>query len=67
MFSRKVLGTATLMPIIIGSVGLVDLMHQPRFETYRTVDVVQLLGTGACYGVALVALLAFLRGPRASS
>ena len=67
MFSRKVLGTATLMPIIIGSVGLVNLMHQPRFETYRTVDVVQLLGIGACYGVALVALLAFLRGPRASS
>ena len=31
MFSRKVLGTATLMPIIIGSVGLVNLMHQPRF------------------------------------
>jgi hypothetical protein len=66
MFSRKVLGSAVFAPIVIGSVGLANLMHQPRFETYRTVDVVQLLGTGACYGVALVALVVFLRGPRAS-
>jgi hypothetical protein len=65
MFSRKTLA-AIFVPIVIGSVGLVNLMHQPRFETYRTVDVVQLLGTGACYGVAPVALFALLRGPRAS-
>jgi hypothetical protein len=66
MFNRKVLGSAIFAPIIIGSVGLVNLMHQPRFEAYRTVDVVQLLGTGACYGVALFALVLLLRGPRAS-
>ena len=56
MFRRKVLSSAVFIPIVIGSVGLMNLMHQPRFETYRTVDVVQLLGTGLCYGVALVAL-----------
>ena len=66
MFSRKVLGSAIFVPIIIGSVGLVNLMHQPRFEAYRTVDVVQLLGSGACYGAALVALVLLLRGSRAS-
>jgi hypothetical protein len=66
MFNRKILGSAVLAPIVIGSAGFVNLMHQPRFETYRTVDVVQLLGTGACYGVALCALVLLLRGPRAS-
>jgi hypothetical protein len=66
MFSRKTLGSAIFVPIFIGSIGFVNLMHQPRFETYRTVDVVQLLGTGACHGVALVALVLLLRGPRAS-
>jgi hypothetical protein len=66
MFRRNVLASAVFIPIIIGSVGLMNLMHQPRFETYRTVDVVQLLGTGLCYGVALVALIMLLRGPRAS-
>jgi hypothetical protein len=66
MFSRKRLGSAIVILIFIGSIGLVNLMHQLRFETYRTVDVVQLLGTGACYGVALFALVLLLRGPRAS-
>ena len=66
MFRRNVLASAVFIPIIIGSAGLMNLMHQPRFETYRTVDVVQLLGTGLCYGVALVALIMLLRGPRAS-
>jgi hypothetical protein len=66
MFNRKILGSAIFAPIIIGSVGLVNLMHQPRFEAYRTVDVVQLLGSGACYGAALVALVLLLRGSRAS-
>jgi hypothetical protein len=66
MFNRKILASAIFTPTVIGSVGLVNLVHQPRFETYRTVDVVQLLGAGACYGVALVALFALLRGPRVS-
>jgi len=66
MFRRNVLVSAVFVPIIIGSVGLMNLMHQPRFETYRTVDVVQLLGTGLCYGVALVALIMLLRAPRGS-
>lgn len=66
MFDRKVLVSAILTPIVIGSVGLINLMHQPRFAAYRTVDVVQLTGTGVCYGVALVAFFMLLRGPRAS-
>jgi hypothetical protein len=65
MFNRKILVSAIFTPIVIGSVGFLNLMHQPRFETFRTVDVVQLLGAGACYGVAMVALIMLLRGPRA--
>lgn len=64
MFNRKPLGSVIFILIIIGSIGLMNLMHQPRFETYRTVDVVQLLGSGMCYGVALVAIIMLIRGPR---
>jgi hypothetical protein len=64
MINRKPLGSGIFVLILIGSIGLMNLMHQPRFETYRTVDVVQLLGSGMCYGVALVALLMLIRGPR---
>jgi len=63
MFSRKTLPAAIVVPLIIGLVGLTNLMHQPRFASIRNVDLVQLLGSGMCFGVALVALFALLRGP----
>jgi hypothetical protein len=64
MFSRKTLSSAIAVPLIIGLIGLMNLMNQPRFASYRTVDVLQLTGSGMCFGVALVALFALLRGPR---
>lgn len=45
--------------IVIGSIGFVDLAQRPRFQTFHTVDVIQLLATGVCYGVALALLGAF--------
>jgi hypothetical protein len=39
-------------------------MHQPRFESFRNVDVLQLLASGMCFGVALSALFALVRVPR---
>ena len=50
------------IPLVIGLIGLMPLMRNPRFETYHTVDVVQLLASGMCFGVALAALLVKLRG-----
>lgn len=64
MFSRKSLTSAIAVPLIIGLIGLMNLMRQPQFASFRNVDVVQLLGSGMCFGVALVALFALLRGPR---
>jgi hypothetical protein len=64
MFRRKSLLPAVLAPLIIGAGGLAHLMDEPRFAAYRAVDVVQLIGSGACFGVALFALIALLRMPR---
>jgi hypothetical protein len=48
--------------IIVGMMGLVTLMGRPRFQTYATVDVLQLLASGLCFGLALGALLRLRRG-----
>jgi hypothetical protein len=42
--------------IIIGLIGLTTLMRRPRFETFHTVDVLQLLASGACFGVGATLL-----------
>ena len=43
----------------IGLFGLFSVMGRPQFATYHTVDVVQLLGSGVCFGVALTAAFVF--------
>jgi hypothetical protein len=64
MMKRKQLAMAILIPVIVGSAGFVHLMSQPQFESIRSVDVVQLTGSGMCFGVALTALFALIRGKR---
>jgi hypothetical protein len=66
MLNRKALVSAVVLPLFIGLVGLTNLVHQARFESYRNVDVLQILASGMCFGVALSALFALLRGPRNS-
>jgi uncharacterized membrane protein len=61
MFERKSLISAVLAPLIIGLAGLFRLMSQPRFAAYRTVDVVQMTGSGVCFGVAMMALVLYFR------
>ena len=48
--------------ILGGAIGLVALMGRSRFQTYATVDVLQLLASGLCFGLALGALLRRWRG-----
>jgi hypothetical protein len=60
----KPLVSVVLVPVLVGSIGLAHLAQQPRFALIQTVDVVQLLGSGLCYGVALVAAISILRGKR---
>jgi hypothetical protein len=66
MRKRKGLLSTVAITIIIGLAGLTHLMEQPRFQSFHNVDVVQLLGSGMCFGVALVALIALFRRPTAS-
>jgi len=47
--------------LIVGLIGFMTLTRNPRFETFHTVDVLQLLASGMCFGVALMALLGRLR------
>ncbi len=55
---------AWLIPLMVGLVGLNRVMHSPYYELYRAVDVVQLTGSGACFGATMVGLIFTLRGPR---
>ena len=66
MLKRKSLAVAVLVPMIVGSIGLMNLMQRPGFDSFRTVDVIQLLASGMCFGVALSAVVALLRGTRAA-
>ena len=52
--------------VVFGLGSLVSMLGKPSFGTIRTVDVVQLIGTGMCFGAAIVALAVFLRSPRPS-
>jgi hypothetical protein len=55
-----------IIPLIIGLLGFSRVTENPQFESYRTVDVVQLLGSGFCFGVALTgSMFVLLLRPRA--
>jgi hypothetical protein len=57
MTSRK----TVVIPLIVGLIGFVTLTRTPRFEAFHAVDVLQLLASGMCFGVALMAALGRLR------
>ena len=50
--------------VIVGFAGLNRVMQSPNFAMYRTVDVVQFLRSGVCFGVAMVLIIIMLRGVR---
>jgi hypothetical protein len=66
MLNRRSLTSAVVVPVIIGLIGLMNLMHRPRFASFHNVDVLQLLASGMCFGLALAALFRLLRGVRNS-
>jgi hypothetical protein len=49
------------VPLMMGLLSLSSMMTRPRFATFRGADVVQLIGTGMCFGAALVSLIFLLR------
>ena len=52
---------AFFVPALVGAVGLFQFTQRPGFVSFRSVDVVWLLGCGMCFGFALAGLFAFLR------
>lgn len=51
--------------IVIGSIGFINLAQRLRFANFQAVDVLQLLGTGMCYGVALAGIFSLPRAKAA--
>ena len=54
-----------IIPLVIGFAGLYRVTQSPGFEMYRAVDIVQLLGSGVCFGATMVGIIFMLRGSRA--
>ena len=55
----------TFLPLVaVGFIGFFALTQRPTFSAFHAVDVVQLLGSGMCFGVALAILVASFRGGR---
>lgn len=49
-----------------GVMSLLAILSSPAFENIRGVDVVRLIGTGMCFGGAIVSFVAYFRGHRSS-
>jgi len=47
-----------------GIISALAMLSNPRLESVRAVDMVHLLGTGMCFGAAIVALVFYLRTPK---
>lgn len=60
---RRLTGFA-LTPFFIGLIGLFNLMQRPRFASIHFVDVLQLLASGMCFGVALAGVIIAIRASR---
>jgi len=53
-----------IIALFIGLLGLFRVMQSPQFESYRTLDVIQLVVSGAGFGVALFGFMVWLLRPR---
>jgi hypothetical protein len=54
-----------LIALFFGLLGFYRVTQSPQFASYRTLDVVQLVASGAGFGVAMVGLILWLVRPRA--
>ncbi len=60
--SRQLIAAVAFL--FLGLVGVLG-MGESAFARYRPVDVLRLLASGACLGVAIVNTVQYLRGSRA--
>ena len=47
--------------LVIGLIGFGNVSRNARFASFHTVDILQLLVSGMCFGLALAALIAARR------
>ena len=50
--------------VVIAFAGFSRVAQSPEFGAIRTVDVVQLTGSGVCIGVAMTLMMSLIRRPR---
>ena len=55
-----------LVVTFFGIMNLLHLVSSPAWANIRVVDVVRLIGTGMCFGVAIVSLVAYFRDRNSS-
>ena len=58
---------APLIAVFIGLVGFGNVSRNPRFASFHAVDILQLLASGMCLGVALSGLIASRRADASRS
>ena len=66
MMNRRRMLPAFVVPMLYGSISLFNTLSRPTLQAVRAVDIVQLLVSGMCFGVALMSLVLFVRGRKVS-
>jgi len=56
MANRNPTWRDVLFPLLVGLFSLAMVMRRPRFATYHTVDVLELVAAGVMFGLALRAI-----------
>ena len=64
MSDRRTFGRIFFVLAAFGVVSVLSMFSRAGFANIPAVEVVHLIGTGMCFGGAIVALVAHLRSPR---
>jgi len=56
MANRNPTWRDVIFPVLVGLFSLAMVMRRPRFATYHTVDVLELVAAGVMFGLALRAI-----------
>ena len=59
---RKTFVAMIVISLVVGITSLTTVISRPRFAGYAAVDVIELVASGMCFGVALVAIVRSVRG-----
>jgi len=66
MNNRRRFSRIFFVLIFFGVMNLLHMISSPSWANIRGVDVVRLIGTGMCFGVAIVSFVVYFRDRRSS-